>query len=183
MTSCFEAVDAGEHSLPRQRFITFGTTLDNCELVLLAGENCCFPVSPTATASHTRSPLCNPLQAERRKRKKHGRRDRRMRERRGGSEKPIWPQGGKPFQCCHRCPSREGCGLGHPSVLEGSFKNIHMRTHRWCSWKKAIICFSLLRNLLSCFQPGRHPPSLHPSFLPSAAFPTVPTVNTQTLLN
>lgn len=39
-----------ENSLPRYCFITFGTTLDNRELVLLAGENRCFPCQSHSNA-------------------------------------------------------------------------------------------------------------------------------------
>ena len=65
LISSFEAVGGRENSLPRYSFITFDSTLDNCELVLLSSENGSLSVSPTAISSHTHSPLWNPLQARR----------------------------------------------------------------------------------------------------------------------
>lgn len=76
----------------------------------------------------------------------------------------------------HRCPSTADCSFGHPNVLAVKFEEntlVHTHAHRWCNWKNTIICFSLLRNLLSCFQPC----TLLPCLLPSAVVPTVPTVN------
>lgn len=163
MTSCFYPVGERENSLPRYCFITLGTTLDNRELVLLAGENRCFPVSPTATPSHTRSPLCNPLEGPARERegRKGGRKEGWGKEGKKGFEKQVWLQGGKTF--CHRCQNPADCSFGHPNVLAIKFwENTLAHAHRLCKWKDTIICFWLLWNLLSCFQLYT-PPPLHPS--------------------
>lgn len=60
---------------------------------------------------------------------------------------------------CHRCQSTADCGSGHPNVLVIKFgENTLAHTHRWCNWKNTVICFSLLRNLLSWLQPLTPPP-------------------------
>ncbi len=70
---------------------------------------------------------------------------------------------------CHCCQSTVDCSCGHPNVLAIKFWEntlTHTHAHRRSNWKNTIICFSLLRNLLSCFQPYT-PPPLYPSFPPS----------------
>lgn len=59
----------------------------------------------------------------------------------------------------------------------------HKRAHRWCEWKNTIICFSLLRNLLSRFQPCTPPASilssLPPPFCSSNCEHTLRWINSQ----
>lgn len=126
-----------ENSRPRCCFVTLGTVLDSPELVMLSGENRCFPVRAEASASHTRSPLRNPLQGGQRQ---DGER-RRDEGRRGGKVLLSWP------------PTRSRprpCSLKRVS-------NKVQRKH--AGWKNTTICFSLLRNLLSCFPPPPTPPT------------------------
>lgn len=142
-----------ENWLPRYCFVTFGTTLDNHELVLLASENRSFLVSPTAMPSHTHSPLWNPLQG----------RAGGVKGGREGSTKQTWLQvrvwGGG---LCHHCQSTAGYSSGHPNVLVIKFWK---HTYTLMPALYTIICFSLLRNLLSRFQNCVLPPPTLP-FLP-----------------
>ena len=66
--------------------------------------------------------------------------------------------------CCHRWQNTAGCSLGRPNVFAIEFGE-NTFTHAPCNWKNTIICFSLLRNLLSCFQ--LHTPPVLLSILPS----------------
>lgn len=79
---------------------------------------------------------------------------------------------------CHRCQSTADSNFGHPNVLAIKFWEnalAHAHARRWRNCRNTVICFSLLRNLLSCLQACTS--SSSPPFLPSAVFPTAQTVN------
>lgn len=127
MTSCFYPVGGRENSLPRYCFITFGTTLDNHELVLLAGENRCFPVSPAATPSHTHSPLCNPLQGRARE-ETEGWMDEGREGGKEGSEKQVRLQGGKPLSIVSSLPKYSGLQLRSSKCVSNKVLRKHTHT-------------------------------------------------------
>lgn len=113
----------------------------------------------------THTHLCATRWRAQQGKEKEGRKDGWGKEGRKGSEKQVWLQG-KTF--CHRCQNPADCSFSHPNVLAIKFwENTLAHAHGLCKWKNTIICFWLLRNLLSCFQLYT-PPPLHPSFPPSS---------------
>lgn len=84
---------------------------------------------------------------------------------REGSEKQAWLQGGEPSEYCVIEPKYSALQLrSSKCVRNKSFLRKHTpartRARRRCNRKNTIICFSLLRNLLSAVQPCSPPPPL-----------------------